>query len=94
MGRYDGFKSWCKSREILADGVGMHLIASLTGGFMATALSCPADVVMTVWTTSPQTTSKPATLFGCVAEITREGGIAALYRCGSVTANLCLSPNL
>ena len=83
---YDGVKSALKERQWLQDGVPLHVLASLTGGFFSATLACPADVVMTQWTTARQQgrvyggAAGSGGLAACIAEVYRAGGAGGFFR--------------
>jgi hypothetical protein len=73
---YDGFKTLCKSRELIDDGIELHIASSIVAAFGATILSTPADYVMARYVSS---TSK-VSLSQCIMGIYKESGILGFWR--------------
>lgn len=78
---YDGFKTICKSNELIDDGIGLHIASSIVAAFGATILSTPADFVMARYVSSIRGTSTSASsLSHCISTIYKEKGIIGFWR--------------
>lgn len=84
---YDGFKTFCKSNEIMEDGVRLHVASSIVAACCSTALSTPADFVLARYVSS----SSSLTIIDCIRLIYRENGVVGFWR-GSGLAFVRLCP--
>ena len=77
---YDGFKTICKSNDIIEDGAKLHILSSVVAAFAATILSTPADFVMARYVSSSTSSSKSETVLECIKLIYKENGILGFWR--------------
>lgn len=82
---YDGFKTICKSNDILQDGPLLHASAGVVAAGCATLTATPADYTMSRYMASTDEKS----VLVVVKRIYQEGGILGFWR-GS-TINFCRS---
>jgi len=73
---YDGFKTICKSNDILNDGVPLHVVSSIAAALGATVLSTPADYVMSRYMSS--NTGRNASFY--IIQIYNENGILGFWK--------------
>lgn len=81
---YDGFKTFCKSHDLLQDGPLLHAIAGVVAAACATLTATPADYTM-----SRYMASNEKSVSVVIRQIYSEGGIAGFWR-GSMI-NFCRS---
>jgi hypothetical protein len=81
---YDGFKTMCKSKEIMEDGPLLHATAGVVAAACATLTATPADYTMSRYMASNET--KVSVI---VRQIYMEGGIAGFWRGSAI--NFCRS---
>jgi hypothetical protein len=81
---YDGFKTICKSHDVLEDGPLLHAIAGVVAAACATLTATPADYTMSRYMASDEKSVSVV-----VRRIYQEGGIVGFWR-GS-TINFCRS---
>lgn len=74
---YDGFKTFCKSNEIMEDGVRLHIASSIVAAFISTALCTPPDVVFARYVTSP---TKSISIMDCVRIIYKDEGVVGFWK--------------
>lgn len=78
---YDGFKTICKSNDLIDDGIALHVASSTVAALGATILSTPADFVMARYVSSTNGVSTPSTsLSQCIITIYKEKGIIGFWR--------------
>ncbi len=73
---YDGFKTICKTNELMEDGTKLHIVSSIVAAFGATLLSTPADFVLSRYVSSTSGT----TLSQCLKVMYKENGILGFWR--------------
>lgn len=83
---YDGFKTICKSNELLSDGTTLHVASSIVAAFGATVLSTPADFIMARYISSAS-----GSLSFCIRTIYKENGVLGFWR-GSVLCFIRVCP--
>ena len=77
---YDGTKTLCKREGWLADGVTMHVTASVTAAFVATTFAAPFDILQTRFQSGQADGRRWESLAQCVRAMLAEGGPAILFR--------------
>jgi len=77
---YDGVKTLAKRRGV-AEGSGLHAVASAAGAVGACVCATPADVVMTRYQAAGMSGKNAhASALACAADVVRTDGPLALYR--------------
>ena len=77
---YDGFKTFCKTRGIMEDGIRLHIASSIVAAFGSAALSTPADFILARYVSTSSSSLPSKSLMHCVKITYHQDGILGFWR--------------